>query len=163
MLYRSGMIVPRIHGGEHGAADQFASEDLDAFLGRLLDGAETVAAAAGGQANIPDAAKRCCCGSQEIVRPILDRKLSRKWRLAGDRGVSFHTLARPSELGARILTRVSSPGIIVNAQIAGGIGDGSWLLSSPEDASSWEGNLVFAFGGTFRKDYFGIAAFKLPS
>jgi hypothetical protein len=35
-LYRAGLIVPRVSGADHGAADQFAPEDLDAFLDRLL-------------------------------------------------------------------------------------------------------------------------------
>jgi hypothetical protein len=37
-LYRSGLIVPRVRGADHGVADQFAPEDLDAFLDRLLAG-----------------------------------------------------------------------------------------------------------------------------
>jgi hypothetical protein len=62
LLHRSGIIVPRIKG--NGAADQFAPEDLDAFLARLLDGAKPAAAAAVGadRANFPDAAKLACCG-----------------------------------------------------------------------------------------------------
>jgi hypothetical protein len=86
MLYRTGLIVPRVRASDHGAADQFAPADLDAFLDRLIDGAEPVEAAGAGQADIPDAAKQACCGAAEIVRLILDRKLERKWRLAGERG-----------------------------------------------------------------------------
>ena len=41
---------------DHGAADQFAAEDLDAFLDRLLAGAKPVKAAKVGQVNIPEAA-----------------------------------------------------------------------------------------------------------
>jgi hypothetical protein len=84
MLY--GLIVPRISGSDHGPADQFASEDLDAFLGRLLDGAEPTGAPKSGQANIPDAPKQACCASEENVRLILDNKLVRKWRLTAERG-----------------------------------------------------------------------------
>jgi hypothetical protein len=47
-LYRARIIVPRIKGAEHGAADQFAPEDLDDFLARLLAGARPVKAAADG-------------------------------------------------------------------------------------------------------------------
>jgi hypothetical protein len=86
VLYRTGLIVPRVRGVDHGAADQFAPEDLDAFLDRLLDGAQPAKVAGAGQANIPDAAKQGCCASEEIVRLILDRKLERKWRLRGERG-----------------------------------------------------------------------------
>jgi hypothetical protein len=54
MLYRAGLIVPRVIGSDPGAADQFAPEDLDAFLARLLDGAVPVNIAAAGQVDIPD-------------------------------------------------------------------------------------------------------------
>jgi hypothetical protein len=86
MLYRTGLIVPRVRASDHGAAVQFAAEDLDGFLERLLEDAEPVETAGQGQADIPDAAKQCCCASEEIVRLILDRKLHRKWQLAGERG-----------------------------------------------------------------------------
>jgi hypothetical protein len=45
-----------------------------------------VKVARAGQVNIPDAAKQSCCASEEIVRLLLDRKVARKWRLAGERG-----------------------------------------------------------------------------
>jgi hypothetical protein len=56
-LYRTGLIVPRVRGLDHGAADQFAPEDLDAFFDRLLGGARPVQAASEGQVTIPQAAK----------------------------------------------------------------------------------------------------------
>jgi hypothetical protein len=86
MLYRTGLIVPRICASDHGAADQFAPEDLDAFLAKLLDGAQPVAAAAAGQVTIPQAAKLAFCMSEEVVQLILDGKLARKWRLVTERG-----------------------------------------------------------------------------
>jgi hypothetical protein len=85
-LYRAGLIVPRIKASEHGAADQFAPEDLDAFLVRLLDGARPVAAAADGRVTIPQAAKLAFCMSEDVVRLVLDGKLKRKWKLASERG-----------------------------------------------------------------------------
>lgn len=85
-LYRAGLIVPRIKAAEHGAADQFAPEDLDAFLARLLDGAKPVQAAADRQVTIPQAAHRSFCMSEDIVRLVLDGKLDRKWKLASERG-----------------------------------------------------------------------------
>ncbi len=54
MLYRAGLITPRVRGADHGAADQFSPADLDAFLVRLLDGAEPVTAATAGQINVPE-------------------------------------------------------------------------------------------------------------
>jgi hypothetical protein len=85
-LYRAGIIVPRIKGAEHGAADQFAPEDLDAFLARLLAGARPVKAAAEGRVTIPQAAHRAFCMSEDLVRLILDGKVQQKWKLAGERG-----------------------------------------------------------------------------
>lgn len=86
MLYRSGILVPRIKATDHGAADLFAPEDLDAFLTRLLDGATPVAAAYTGQVDIPTAAKAACCGSVDVVQALLDGHLTRKARLASERG-----------------------------------------------------------------------------
>jgi TniQ len=85
-LYRTGLIVPRVRGMDHGAADQFTPEDLDAFLDRLLDGAKPAKVAKAGQVNIPEAARLAFCMSEEVVRLILDGKLARKWRLRGERG-----------------------------------------------------------------------------
>lgn len=86
MLYRSGILVPRIKATDHGAADLFAPEDLDAFLARLLDGAALVAAAGPGQADIPTAAKLACCGSVEVVQALLDGRLTRKAQFVSERG-----------------------------------------------------------------------------
>jgi len=86
LLSWAGLIVPRIRGVDHGAADLFSSSDLDGFLGRLLGGAVPVPTAAEGQATIPEAAKKACCGAEAIVRLVLDGKLKWKGRLAGERG-----------------------------------------------------------------------------
>jgi hypothetical protein len=40
----ASLIAPRVRGSDHGAVDQLAPEDLDAFLDRLLGGAEPVTA-----------------------------------------------------------------------------------------------------------------------
>lgn len=86
MLYRSGILVPRIKATDHGAADLFAPEDLDAFLARLLAGASPVAEAGPSQADIPTAAKVACCGSVEVVQALLDSRLTRRARLTSERG-----------------------------------------------------------------------------
>lgn len=86
MLYRSGILAPRIKATDHGAADQFAPEDLDAFLARLIGDAETITAAGDHQYGIPEAARRANCSSEEVVRAILDGRIERKWLLAGGRG-----------------------------------------------------------------------------
>jgi len=101
MLYRSGLIVPRLRAGDHGAADQFASEDLDTFLERLLGGAKPTKTVGQGRANIPDAAKLACCASEEVVRLILDGKVQRKWRLTSERGY-MSTLVDVDEIRALV-------------------------------------------------------------
>src|ERR1700730_16227100 len=53
ILYRAGLIVPRVSGA--GAADQFAPEDLDAFMAQLLKGAKPTKVAGAGLVSIPDA------------------------------------------------------------------------------------------------------------
>lgn len=114
MLYRSGLIVPRLRAGDHGAADQFASEDLDAFLRRLLDGAKPTKASGRGRANIPDAARFACCTSETVVRLILDSKLQRKWRLTAERGY-MSVLVDIEEV--RTLVRGRDPGGLTGLQI----------------------------------------------
>lgn len=93
--------MPRVSGADHGAADQFALEDLDAFLDRLLDGALPVKAAGDGQVSIPDGAKLACCASGEIVRLILDGRLFRKSRLTSERGY-MSVLVDIEEVGALV-------------------------------------------------------------
>ncbi|MGY3582083.1 hypothetical protein ACVIGB_000994 [Bradyrhizobium sp. USDA 4341] len=88
-LYRAGLIVPRIKGAGHGAADQFAPEDLDAFL--FWPSCSTAPGSSkprptAGRVTIPQAAHRAFCMSEDLVRLILDGKVQRKWKLAGERG-----------------------------------------------------------------------------
>jgi hypothetical protein len=85
-LYQKGLIVPRIKADDQGAADKFAPEDLDDFLARLLAGAAPVDVAAAGQVNIPEAAKLAFVMSEDVVRLVLDGKLTRKSRLTSERG-----------------------------------------------------------------------------
>jgi hypothetical protein len=54
--------------------------DLDVFLGRLLAGAFDAGAEDGSLVPIPTAVKRASCSAMEIVRLILDRKLTRVMR-----------------------------------------------------------------------------------
>jgi hypothetical protein len=86
MLYRSGIIVPRIKALEQGAADLFAPEDLDDFLARLIADAPRVPTAMPNGVDIPTAAKKACCGSVEIVQAILHGRLAPKAYLATERG-----------------------------------------------------------------------------
>lgn len=115
MLYRSGIIVPRFKATDHGAADQFAPEDLDAFLARLLDGAISVVAAGPTQANVPAAARLACCGSVDVIRAVLDGRLTRKAALAGERGY-MSLLVDVEEL--RAVVRGSDPGGLAAGALA---------------------------------------------
>lgn len=107
MLYRSGIITPRFKATDHGAADQFAPEDLDAFLARLFDGAAPVKAAKAGLAGIPTAAKIACCSSVEVVQAVLDGRVTRKARLTSERGY-MALLVDVEEV--RALVRGADPG-----------------------------------------------------
>jgi hypothetical protein len=98
-LYRKGLIIPRIKAGDHGAADKFVPEDLDAFQARLIDGALPVDIAVAGQANISDTAKLAFCMSKEVVRLILDGKLARKWHPTSERGYEAAKLSHSQEAG----------------------------------------------------------------
>ncbi|KQW23203.1 hypothetical protein ASC80_07895 [Afipia sp. Root123D2] len=132
MLYRSGLIVPRLRAGDHGAADQFATEDLDRLLTTLLDGAKPVASASRDRVNIPGAAKFACCSSEEIVRLILDGKVQRKWQLTSERGYmsvlvdveEVRTLVRGPDLGGltglQIKDKLSTTAKVASALIKHG-------------------------------------------
>lgn len=96
------------------------------------------------------------------IRPSWLSDTFKAWPQIEGIDISFHTMARERSADGRHLRSVSGPGIIVNSQIAGGIGEGWWVLSSPEDAPNWEFNLTFAFGQTTMKRYYGIPAFRLP-
>ena len=86
LLVQAGFLVPCLSATAFGAVDQFAIEDLDAFLERLLDGAHVVTEPKAGQVDIPAAAKRACCSAAEIVRFVLDKKLKWVGRKAGVEG-----------------------------------------------------------------------------
>lgn len=116
MLYRSGLIVPRIPGGEHGAADQFAPEDLDGFLDRLLDGAVPVAVAGRDHFNIPTAARLACCSSVEVVQALLDGRLTRKAQLTSEHGY-MSVLVDVEEV--RALVRGADLGGLASQALAG--------------------------------------------
>jgi hypothetical protein len=87
LLAEHGFITPVVAAGAPGIGENaFARADLDAFLDRLLDGAEPTIKAVEPMVDIPMASKKACCSSAEIVRLILDRRLARVGRLAGVKG-----------------------------------------------------------------------------
>lgn len=77
LLAKHSFIQPFIPAKVFGAVDQFAVEDLDDFLRRLLAGTDPVETPTPNQADIPLAAGRCCCSSIQVLGFILDKKL--KW------------------------------------------------------------------------------------
>jgi hypothetical protein len=73
-------------GAGDGFRAWFARAEVDSFLDRLLAGAVSVPKAPKDAYCIPAAAKRACCSASEIVRLILERKLTWVGRLTGERG-----------------------------------------------------------------------------
>ncbi|PPQ39555.1 TniQ protein [Rhodoblastus acidophilus] len=87
LLAEHGFIRPLVAAGAPGIGENaFSRAELDAFLDRLLDGAEPMVEAVEPMADIPWAAKRACCSAAEVVRLILDRRLTRVGRLEGAGG-----------------------------------------------------------------------------
>jgi hypothetical protein len=76
LLAKNGFIQPFIPARAFDALDQFAVDDLADFLKRLFAGAHPVKKPAPNQLDIPSAAGRCCCSSIEVLRLILDKKLT---------------------------------------------------------------------------------------
>lgn len=73
----------------------------------MCDGAAPVPAADATLVDIPTAAKLACCGSAEIVRAVLDGRLTRKARLTSERGY-MALLVDVEEV--RALVRGADPG-----------------------------------------------------
>jgi hypothetical protein len=76
-------------------------DDLDDFLRRLLQGAHSVRKPKVGQATIPIAAKRACRPAAEILRLILDRKLTWVGKAAGRHGY-LSVLVNVEEIRAKV-------------------------------------------------------------
>ena len=76
LLAKNGFIQPFIPARAFDALDQFAVDDLADFMKRLFAGAHPVKKPAPNQLDIPSAAGRCCCSSIEVLRLILDKKLT---------------------------------------------------------------------------------------
>jgi hypothetical protein len=68
----TSLIAPRVRGSDHGAVDQFAPEDLDAFLDRLLGGAEPVTA--GGHLGGRSRQNQAHAGAGDGRRDVLPEK-----------------------------------------------------------------------------------------
>jgi hypothetical protein len=132
LLAKNGFIKPFIPARVFGAVDQFATDDLEDFLRRLLAGANTVKKPASNQVDIPAAAKRANCSAVEVLRLILDKKLAWVGRDAATQGylsvlVDVHEI-RPMVRGAdhggltleAIVSRLSTADGVVRALIDGG-------------------------------------------
>jgi hypothetical protein len=76
LLAKYAFIEPFLPAKAFGAVDQFAVDDLEAFLKRLLDGACPVDKPNQNQVDIPSAASLCCCASIQVLQLILDKKLN---------------------------------------------------------------------------------------
>jgi hypothetical protein len=71
---------------QFGAHDQYAVDDLDAFLAKLRHDAKPVGSPSANMGNIPGAARQACCSAADIVRMILEKKLAWVGVLRGVRG-----------------------------------------------------------------------------
>jgi hypothetical protein len=75
LMVEAGFLKPCLATHAHGALDQYAIADLDAFLKGLLENAIPVKKAKDGQVDIRLAAKRACCSAAEIVGFVIDKRL----------------------------------------------------------------------------------------
>lgn len=82
-LHEQGIIRPFVKGGRRArlSAHAFSRAELDRFLERLIERATLVSSPPPGTANIPEAAKRACCSAMEIVRLVIEHRLSWTGRL----------------------------------------------------------------------------------
>jgi hypothetical protein len=77
LLLDAEILIPFVRGGADGIKDHaFSRRDLDAFLGRLLAGAEE--GSADGLENLLGAARKANCSAMEIVRLVLDNRLQHR-------------------------------------------------------------------------------------
>ncbi|MBN9598730.1 MAG: TniQ family protein [Afipia sp.] len=94
LLFEASFIEPFIFDDtQHG----FAKRDLDAFLQRLLSGANHAGPADHSLVTIPEAAKRAKCPTMTLVALIMDKKLSRVRRQTGVAGY-LSILVDPEEV-----------------------------------------------------------------
>jgi len=86
LLVHTGLIRSAVGGKEGIGAYAFTKSDLDDFLARLLEQTVEVTEPDESVCSIPMAAKRSRCSAIEIVRLILDKRLSWVGKLAGETG-----------------------------------------------------------------------------
>lgn len=111
LLHDSGLITPFVRGrrGDEIKDHAFHRGDLDTFLSRLLADAADVYEGDEEFCDIPQAARRSRCHAADIVRMVLERRLSRVRRRSGIRGY-LSVLVDP-----------------VEARVAAGLGDRAGL------------------------------------
>ena len=101
LLAKVRFIKPCVSVTAFAANNRYAIDDLDDFLRRLLQGAHSVRKPKVGQATIPIAAKRACRPAAEILRLILDRKLTWVGKAAGRHGY-LSVLVNVEEIRAKV-------------------------------------------------------------
>jgi hypothetical protein len=132
LLAKHGFVRPFIPAKIFGALDQFATDDLQDFLKRLLAGTQAVRKPAPNQVDIPTAAKRGNCSAVEVLRLILDKKLAWVGRRADIQGYmsalvdvdEIRSKVRGTDHGGltleAIVSRLSTSDGVVRALIDGG-------------------------------------------
>lgn len=78
VLVAAGFIKPRWELGAYGGRDGYAASDLAGFLDRLAKSAKRSRSADPEFVTIPIAARRARCSAADVVRLILDGKLSKQ-------------------------------------------------------------------------------------
>lgn len=117
VLLAAGLI--RRHSfGHNGLHEVFFRSELDDFLTALFRNAQTVTTAMADQSDISTAAKRANCSTSEVVRLILDDRLTQVRRLAGVRGLGA-VLVNFEEI--RALTRLPELGGLTPAEAVGAL------------------------------------------
>ena len=103
LLVDHDFIRPHVdyRGGQNERRGCYARKDLDAFLARLVEGAEPVDAAPKSLFSIPSAAIRARCSGVDVIRLILEKKLTRLARNTSVAGY-FAVLVDPGEIKYRL-------------------------------------------------------------
>lgn len=98
-LVHAGLIKPMIEKprGRAGMHYTFRKEDLDAFLEKLFEKEDPALSGDPAFETLLMTAKRCCCPVMDVVRLVLDGKLTRVGRDPAERGF-LSVLVDPGEL-----------------------------------------------------------------
>jgi hypothetical protein len=105
LLHKRGIIQPFTRGRDLRIKDHaFAKRDLDEFLERLYAATAVIPSSDPGLADIPKAARQARCSAADIVKLLLEVRLSRVARRHGEHGY-MSMLVAPAEVRQLIHTQ----------------------------------------------------------